>query len=118
MGVAGVGGDLVRSAEWRRVRAFAETIRAAPAALADQIPGPQREALGIALLLRPAGGEPPAARALGLAVLAAPAAADGGGDGEGGLTELGSGTVEHDAGSLARRCRADVRVSGAGGLDE
>ena len=39
--------------------------------VADQIPGPQREALEIALLLRPAGGEPPAARAVGLAVLAA-----------------------------------------------
>jgi DNA-binding CsgD family transcriptional regulator len=127
MGVAAVGGDLVRSAEWRQVRVFAETIRAVPAALAvqgeagagkstlwragiqaaaaagyrllrsepsaseadlsfaglsdllagvlplvaDQIPDPQREALEIALLLRPAGGEPPAARAVGLAVLAA-----------------------------------------------
>ena len=127
MGVAAVGGDLVRSAEWRQVRAFAETIRAVPAALAvqgeagagkstlwragiqaaaaagyrllrsepsaseadlsfaglsdllagvlplvaDQIPDLQREALEIALLLRPAGGEPPAARAVGLAVLAA-----------------------------------------------
>jgi DNA-binding CsgD family transcriptional regulator len=126
MSVAAVGGDLVRSAEWRQVRAFAETIRPAPAALAvqgeagagkstlwragiqaaaaagyrllrsepsasetdlsfaglsdllagvlplvaDQIPGPQQEALEIALLLRPAGGEPPAARAVGLAVLA------------------------------------------------
>jgi DNA-binding CsgD family transcriptional regulator len=125
--VAGVGGDLVRSAEWRQVCAFAETVRAAPAALAvqgeagagkstlwragiqaataasyrllrsepsasetdlsfaglsdlfagvlplvaDQIPGPQREALEIALLLRPAGDEPPTARAIGLAVLAA-----------------------------------------------
>ena len=36
-----------------------------------QIPGPQREALEIALLLRPAGDEPPTARAVGLAVLAA-----------------------------------------------
>ena len=126
MGVAAVGG-LVRSAEWQQVRAFAETIRAAPAALAiqgeagagkstlwrtgmeaaaaaghrmlrsepsaseadmafaglsdllagvlpvvsAQIPDPQREALEVALLLRPAGGEPPAARAVGLAVLAA-----------------------------------------------
>ena len=35
------------------------------------IPGPQREALEIALLLRPAGDEPPTARAVGLAVLAA-----------------------------------------------
>jgi DNA-binding CsgD family transcriptional regulator len=126
MGVAAVGGDLVRSAEWRQVRAFAETIRAAPAALAvqgeagagkstlwragiqtaatagyrvlrsepsasetdlsfaglsdllagvlplvaEQVPGPQLEALEIALLLRPASGEPPAARAVGLAVLA------------------------------------------------
>jgi len=39
--------------------------------VADQIPGPQREALEIALLLRPAGDEPPTARAVGLAVLAA-----------------------------------------------
>jgi DNA-binding CsgD family transcriptional regulator len=127
VGVAGVDRDLVRSAEWRRVRGFAETIRPAPAVLAvqgeagagkstlwragvgvaaaasfrllrsepsaseadlsfaalsdlladvlplvaDQIPGPQREALEVALLLRPAGGEPPTARAVGLAVLAA-----------------------------------------------
>ncbi|MGP0028340.1 MAG: AAA family ATPase, partial [Streptosporangiaceae bacterium] len=35
------------------------------------IPGPQREALEIALLVRPAGAEPPTARAVGLAVLAA-----------------------------------------------
>jgi DNA-binding CsgD family transcriptional regulator len=126
MGVAGVGRDLVRSADWRRVRVFAETIRSAPAVLAvqgeagagkstlwragvevaaaagsrllrsepsaseadlsfaglsdlladvlplvaDQIPGPQREALEIALLLHPADGEPPTARAVGLAVLA------------------------------------------------
>ena len=125
--MAAVSGDLVRSAEWRQVRAFAETAPAAPAALAlqgeagagkstlwragieaaaaaghrllrsepsasetdlsfaglsdlltgvlplvaDEIPGPQREALEIALLLRPASGEPPAARAVGLAVLAA-----------------------------------------------
>ncbi len=33
-----------------------------------QIPGPQREALEIALLLRPAGDEPPTTRAIGLAV--------------------------------------------------
>ena len=39
--------------------------------VAGQIPGPQREALEIALLLRPAGEEPPTARAVGLAVLAA-----------------------------------------------
>ena len=39
--------------------------------VAGQIPAPQLEALEIALLLRPAGGEPPAARAVGLAVLAA-----------------------------------------------
>jgi ATP/maltotriose-dependent transcriptional regulator MalT len=125
--VAAVGGDLVRSAEWRQVCGFAGSVRAAPAALAvqgeagagkstlwraglaaaaaashrllrsepsasetdlsfaglsdlltgvlpavaDQIPGPQREALEIALLLRPAGDEPPTARAVGLAVLAA-----------------------------------------------
>ncbi len=36
-----------------------------------QIPGPQREALEIALLLRAAGDEPPTAHAVGLAVLAA-----------------------------------------------
>jgi DNA-binding CsgD family transcriptional regulator len=36
-----------------------------------QIPDPQREALEVALLLRPAGPEPPTARAVGLAVLAA-----------------------------------------------
>ena len=125
--MAAVGGDLVRSAEWRRVRDFARSVRSAPAALvvqgeagagkstlwragiaaaaaagyrllrsepsasesglsfvglsdlladvlplvASQIPGPQREALEIALLLRPAGGEPPAAHAVGLGVLAA-----------------------------------------------
>jgi DNA-binding CsgD family transcriptional regulator len=122
-----VGRDLVRSAEWQRVREFAEAVRPAPAALAvqgeagagkstlwragievaaaaghrllrsepsasetdlsfaglsdlladlmplvaEQIPGPQREALEIALLLRRAGDEPPTARAVGLAVLAA-----------------------------------------------
>ena len=127
MGVATVGGDLVRSAEWRQVRVFAEAIGTAPAALAvqgeagagkstlwragaevaaaagyrllrsepsaseadlsftglsdllagvlplvaDEIPGPQREALEVALLLRPAGQEPPTARAVGLAVLGA-----------------------------------------------
>src|SRR5271165_2678577 len=127
MGVAAVGGDLVRFAEWRQVHRFAEGVRASPAALAlqgeagagkstlwragietaaaaghrllrsepsasetdlsfaglsdllmdvlslvaDQIPGPQREALEIALLLRPANDEPPTARAIGLAVLAA-----------------------------------------------
>ena len=38
--------------------------------VADDIPGPQREALEVALLLRPAGGTPPAARGVGLAVLA------------------------------------------------
>jgi DNA-binding NarL/FixJ family response regulator len=125
--VVEVGGDLVRSAEWGRVRDFAREIRGSPAALviqgeagagkstlwragvevaaaaghrllrseptaseidlsfaalsdllagvlplaAEQIPGPPREALEIALLLRPAGGEPPTARAVGLAVLAA-----------------------------------------------
>ena len=36
-----------------------------------RIPGPQREALEIALLLRPAGEEPPTARAIGLAMLTA-----------------------------------------------
>lgn len=35
------------------------------------IPGPQRDALEVALLVRPAGVEPPTARAVGLAVLAA-----------------------------------------------
>jgi DNA-binding CsgD family transcriptional regulator len=127
VGVAAVGGGFVRSAEWRRVREFAEGVWASPAALAVQgeagagkstlwragvgvaaeaghrllrsepsageadlsfaglsdllagvlpvvaagIPGPPREALEIALLLRPAGEEPPTARAVGLAVLAA-----------------------------------------------
>ncbi len=125
--MAAVGGGIVRSAEWRRVREFAQDARSSPAALAVQgeagagkstlwragieaaaaaghrllrsepsaseadlsfaglcdlltdalpamaaeIPGPQREALEIALLLRPAGNEPPTARAVGLAVLAA-----------------------------------------------
>ncbi len=125
--MAAVGGDLVRSAEWRRVHDFAREVRPSPAALAiqgeagagrstlwragiqaaaaaghrllrsepsssetdlsfaglsdlladalprvaAQIPGPQREALEIALLLRPGGAEPPTARAVGLAVLAA-----------------------------------------------
>ena len=35
------------------------------------IPGPQRDALEVALLVRPAGAEPPTAHAVGLAVLAA-----------------------------------------------
>jgi DNA-binding CsgD family transcriptional regulator len=39
--------------------------------VAADIPGPQREALEIALLLRPAGEMPPAPHAVGLAVLAA-----------------------------------------------
>ena len=125
--MAAVRGDLVRSAEWHRVRDFAQEVRASPAALAiqgeagagkstlwragtevataaghrllrsepsaseadmsfaglsdllaevlprvaGQIPAPQREALEVALLLRPAGAEPPTARAVGLAVLAA-----------------------------------------------
>ena len=125
--MAAVGGDLVRSAEWRQVRGFAGSVWAAPAALAvqgeagagkstlwragltaavaashrllrselsasetdlsfaglsdlltgvlpavaDQIPGSQREALEIALLLRRAGDELLTARAVGLAVLAA-----------------------------------------------
>jgi DNA-binding CsgD family transcriptional regulator len=38
-------------------------------AVAAGIPGPQREALEVALLLRPAGGQPPGAHAIGLAVL-------------------------------------------------
>jgi DNA-binding CsgD family transcriptional regulator len=121
------GADLVRAAEWRRVREFAVgvPVRAVPALLtvggeagagkstlwragiaaaadagcrvlrsepsaaeadasfvglsdllsealpeaADDIPGPQREALEVALLLRAAGGRPPAAHAVGLAVL-------------------------------------------------
>jgi predicted ATPase len=127
--VAAVGGGIVRSAEWRRIREFAMGVpaRAEPAVLAVEgeagagkstlwragvgaaadagqrllrsepsaseadlsfaglsdllagvlplvaagIPGPPREALEIALLLRPAGEEPPTARAVGLAVLAA-----------------------------------------------
>jgi hypothetical protein len=36
--------------------------------VADGIPGPQREALEVALVLRPAGARPPAAHAVGLAV--------------------------------------------------
>ena len=39
--------------------------------VAEQIPAPQREALEIALLLRPAGDEPPTAHAIGLALLTA-----------------------------------------------
>ncbi len=39
--------------------------------VAPEIPGPQREALEIALLLRAAGQEPPTAHAVGLGVLAA-----------------------------------------------
>jgi len=125
--VAAASGGLVRSAEWQRVRDFAQEVRAAPAALAIQgeagagkstlwraglevaaaaghrllrsepsasetdlsfaglsdllaevlplvaarIPGPQLEALEVALLLRPAGEEPPTAHAIGLAMLAA-----------------------------------------------
>ena len=122
-----VRGDIVRLAEWQRVREFATGTRAAPAVLAIEgeagagkstlwragveaaaasgyrllrsepseaeavlsfaglsdllgdvlpvvaadIPGPQREALEVALLLRPAGDEVPTAHAVGLAVLAA-----------------------------------------------
>ena len=125
--MAAVGGDLVRTAEWHRVRDFAQEVRDSPAALAiqgeagagkstlwragleaaaaaghrllrsepsasetdlsfagladllsgvlprvaAQIPVPQREALEIALLLRPAGDEPPTAHAIGLALLTA-----------------------------------------------
>src|SRR5579862_4906353 len=117
--------DVVRPAEWRRVREFAAGDRPSPAGLALQgeagagkstlwragvaaaaeaghrllrsepsasetdlsfaglsdllsgvlpsvaaeIPAPQREALEVALLLRPAGEEPPTARAIALAVL-------------------------------------------------
>jgi DNA-binding CsgD family transcriptional regulator len=124
--VSAVRGDIVRLAEWQRVREFATGARAAPtvlaiegeagagkstlwragvAAAADagyrllrsepseaeaglsfaglsdllagvlpevaaQIPGPQREALEVALLLRPAGSEAPTAHAVGLAALA------------------------------------------------
>jgi DNA-binding CsgD family transcriptional regulator len=39
--------------------------------LRDQLPGPQREALEVALLLRAPGGEPPTPHAVGLAVLTA-----------------------------------------------
>ena len=39
--------------------------------VSEQIPDPQREALEVALLLRPAGGEPPTGHAVALAVLAA-----------------------------------------------
>jgi len=125
--VAAVRRDLVRSAEWHRVRDFVQEIRASPAALAIQgeagagkstlwragigeaaaaghrllhsepsasetdlsfaglsdllaeilplvearIPGPQLEALQVALLLRPAGDEPPTVHAIGLAMLTA-----------------------------------------------
>jgi DNA-binding CsgD family transcriptional regulator len=125
--MAAVGSDVVRPAEWRRVREFAAGVRASPAglvlqgeagagkstlwragidaaaaagnrllhsepsasetdlsfaglsdlltgllpAVAADIPGPQLEALEIALLLRPAGAEPPTTRAIALAVLAA-----------------------------------------------
>ena len=44
-------------------------------AISAQIPGPQLEALEVALLLRPAGEDPPTAHAIGLGVLAACAAA-------------------------------------------
>jgi DNA-binding CsgD family transcriptional regulator/tetratricopeptide (TPR) repeat protein len=127
MSVDAVRRDLVRSAEWHRVRDFAQQVRASPAALAIQgeagagkstlwragieaasaagyrllrsepsasetdlsfaglsdllagisplteagIPGPQLEALQVALQLRPAGDKPPTAHAVGLAVLAA-----------------------------------------------
>jgi DNA-binding CsgD family transcriptional regulator len=125
--VSAVRGDIVRQAEWQRVRDFAASARASPALLTVEaeagagkstlwraglaaaadaghrllrsepsaaeadlsfaglsdlltgvlpevtadIPGPQREALEIALLLRPAGDEAPTAHAVGLAVLAA-----------------------------------------------
>jgi DNA-binding NarL/FixJ family response regulator len=127
VGVAAASGGLVRSAEWQRVRDFAQEVRASPAVLAIQgeagagkstlwraglevaaaaghrvlrsepsasetdlsfaglsdllaevlplvaarIPGPQLEALEVALLLRSAGDEPPTAHAIGLAMLAA-----------------------------------------------
>jgi DNA-binding CsgD family transcriptional regulator len=127
MSVTAARRDLVRSAEWHRVRDFAQQVPASPAALAirgeagagkstlwragietaaaaghrllrsepsasetdlsfaalsdllaevlplvgAEIPGPQLEALQVALLLRPAGDEPPTAHAIGLAVLAA-----------------------------------------------
>jgi DNA-binding NarL/FixJ family response regulator len=119
--------DVVRPAEWRRVREFAADVRASTAGLAlrgeagagkstlwragidaaaaaghrllrsepsasetdlsfaglsdllagvlpsvaAEIPGPQLEALEVALLLRHAGAEPPTARAIALAVLTA-----------------------------------------------
>jgi hypothetical protein len=125
--MSALAGDIVRSAEWRRVRDFALGVRARPAVLAIEgeagagkstlwragveaavgaghrllrsepsageadlsfaglsdllvgvlpavaadIPGPQLEALEVALLLRAPGGEPPTARAMGLGVLAA-----------------------------------------------
>jgi DNA-binding CsgD family transcriptional regulator len=125
--VSAVRGDIVRLAEWQRVRQFATGTPASPVLLAvegeagagkstlwragvaaavdaghrllrsepseaeadlsfaglsdllgevlpevaAEIPGPQRDALEVALLLRPAGGEPPTARAVGLAVQAA-----------------------------------------------
>jgi len=124
--VNAVHGDIVRLAEWQRVREFAAGTRDSPAVLAVEgeagagkstlwragveaadsghrllrsepsegeadlsfaglsdlltavlpevaadIPAPQREALEVALLLRPAGGEAPTAHAVGLAVLAA-----------------------------------------------
>ena len=122
-----VPGDIVRLAEWQRVREFATRTPSSPRVLAvegeagagkstlwragveaatgsghrllrsepseaeadlsfaglsdllagvlpevaAEIPGPQREALEVALLLRPPGDEPPIARAVGLAALAA-----------------------------------------------
>src|SRR5215467_14816122 len=127
--MAAVGGGIVRSAEWRRVRDFVTGVpaRAEPGVLAvvgeagagkstlwragveasadaglrvlrseptaseadlsfaglsdllagvlpeviNGIPGPQREALEVALLLRPAVDQPPTAHAVGLAALAA-----------------------------------------------
>ena len=123
--MAAVSGDIVRPAEWRRVREFAGGVRPSPAGLAvrgeagagkstlwragvaaaaaaghrllrsepsqseadlpfagltdlladvlpaavAELPDPQREALEVALLLRPAGNAPPTPRAVGLAVL-------------------------------------------------
>ena len=125
--MAADGESIVRVAEWRRVREFAEAAGTSPAALAVQgeagagkstlwragveaaataghrllrseasasetdlsfaglsdllaevlplvareIPGPQREALEVALWLRPAGDQAPTAHAVGLAALAA-----------------------------------------------
>jgi hypothetical protein len=127
--VGAVDGDIVRAAEWGRIREFASGVRdrASPAVLAVQgeagagkstlwaagvkaatdadcrllrtepsaseadlpfvglsdllagvlpdvgarIPAPQREALEVALLLRPTGDQPPTAHAVGLAVLTA-----------------------------------------------